>query len=67
MALDENDYSVLTSPDADVFKKGNQDKKYARVMLITQQMLEQLCHDGNKLRKFSEISDFFYKGIRSER
>ena len=62
MGLDENDYSVLVNDKAEVYKRGNQNKKAARVMFTTQQMLEKLVtEDKRNPKPFSEISDYFYE------
>ncbi len=63
MGLDNSQYACLTGDE-------NLNKKYGdfynrnnvRVLFTTQAMLEARCHDGNKLKQFSDISDFFYQG-----
>lgn len=62
IGLDEKDFSVVVHPSRDVFKKGNQVKRNARVMFTTQQMLSRLSMGSEGRKKFSEISDYYFKG-----
>lgn len=58
MGLDENAFAVLTS-DEEYNALGNPNKKQARVLFTTQQMLERRSREA---RTFAEISDFHYQG-----
>jgi hypothetical protein len=57
MGLSDPDFSVLTSSD-EHNALGNQNKKQARVMFTTQQMLESRCRSG---KSFAAMADFHYE------
>ena len=58
MELDERLFSVITAND-EYNSMGNQDKKQARVLFTTQQMLERRSKDA---KSFSDIADFHFRG-----
>lgn len=63
MSLDKSDYACLTSDEHINKKYGDfYNRDNVRVLFTTQAMLESRCHDGDKLKQFSDISDFYYHG-----
>lgn len=63
LKLPVDEFSVITNEKADVFKLGNPNKKEARVLFTTQQMLgRRVTRKDGKLKNFADIADYHYKG-----
>jgi hypothetical protein len=57
---DKDEFSVIVSKEhADVGELGNPDKRAARVLFTTQQMLEARIEDG---RLFRDVQEFYFNG-----